>query len=170
MNLMAIMEILNQATVVGFAGVLMWAAVQDLFTLRISNWTTLAVLALYPVYVVSAPQMVDMPMALAIGGLVFLVGFVLFHFKLFGVGDVKLFAAVALWAGAPLVVGFLLTVAVVGAVMAILLMSPLRLLLPYMAVATRIKADMAHLMQLQIPYGVSIAAGGLFVAARLMHL
>ncbi len=170
MNFMAIIELLNLVTVAAFAGVLVWAAVQDFLSLRISNWTTLAVLALYPVYLLSAAQMVALPMALAIGGLVFLVGFVLFHFKIFGGGDVKLFAAVALWAGAPLVVNFLLTVAVVGAVMAILLMSPLRLLLPYMAVATRIKADMAHLMQLQIPYGVPIAAGGLFVATRLMHL
>ena len=170
MNLMAIMEILNQATVAGLAGVLVWAAVQDLFSLRISNWTTLAVLALYPVYVVSASPMVALPMALAIGGFVFLVGFVLFHFKYFGGGDVKLFAAVALWAGAPLVVGFLLTVAVVGGLLAVASMTPLRMLLPYMAAATRIKADMAHLMQLQIPYGVPIAAGGLFVAARLMHL
>ncbi len=170
MNLMAIMEILNQATVAGFAAVLVWAAVQDLFSLRISNWTTLAVLALYPVYVVSASPMVALPMALAIGGFVFLVGFVLFHFKYFGGGDVKLFADVALWAGAPLVVGFLLTVAVVGGLLAVASMTPLRMLLPYMAAATRIKADMAHLMQLQIPYGVPIAAGGLFVAARLMHL
>ncbi len=167
---MTIMEILNQATVAGFAGVLVWAAVQDFLSLRISNWTTLAVLALYPVHVLSAAQMVDMPMALAIGGLVFLVGFVLFHFKLFGGGDVKLFAAVALWAGAPLVLGFLLTVAVVGGLLAMMTMTPLRLLLPYMAVATRVKVDLAHLMQLQIPYGVPIAAGGLFVAARLLHL
>ncbi len=136
---MAIMEILNQATVAGFAAVLVWAAVQDLFSLRISNWTTLAVLALYPVYVVSASPMVALPMALAIGGFVFLVG-------------------------------FLLTVAGVGGLLAVASMTPLRMLLPYMAAATRIKADMAHLMQLQIPYGVPIAAGGLFVAARLMHL
>ena len=170
MNFMAMMEILNQATVIGFAAVLVWAAVQDLFTLRISNWTTLAVLALYPVYVLSAAQTVALPAALVLGGLVFLVGFVLFHFKLFGGGDVKLLAAVALWAGAPLVVGFLLTVAVVGGVLAIVSMTPLRLLLPYMAAATRIKVDMARLMQLQIPYGVPIAAGGLFVAARLLHL
>lgn len=167
---MASMEILNQATVAGFAGVLVWAAVQDLLSLRISNWTTLAVLALYPVHVLSATPMVALPMALAIGGLVFLVGFVLFHFKLFGGGDVKLFAAVALWAGAPLVAGFLLTVTVVGGLMAMLTMTPLRLLLPYMAVAARVKVDMAKLMQLQIPYGVPIAAGGLFVAARLLHL
>lgn len=170
MNLMAIMEILNQATVAGFAAVLVWAAVQDLLSLRISNWTTLAVLALYPVYVLSASPMVALSMALAIGGFVFLVGFVLFHFKYFGGGDVKLFAAVALWAGAPLVVGFLLTVAVVGGLLAMLTMTPLRLLLPYMAVATRVKVDLARLMQLQIPYGVPIAAGGLFVAARLLHL
>ena len=170
MNLMAIMEILNQATVAGFAAVLIWAAVQDLLSLRISNWTTLAVLALYPVYVLSAAQMVAMPMALAIGGFVFLVGFVLFHFKLFGGGDVKLSAAVALWAGARGVLGCLLTVAVVGGLLAMMTMTPLRLLLPYMAVATRVKVDLAHLMQLQIPYGVPIAAGGLFVAARLLHL
>ena len=170
MNLMAIMEILNQATVLGFAGVLIWAAVQDLFTLRISNWTTLAVLALYPVYVLSASPMVALPMALAIGGLVFLVGFVLFHFKYFGGGDVKLLAAVALWAGAPLVLGFVLTVGVVGGMLATVSMTPLRMLLPYMAAATRSKVDMAHLMQLQIPYGISIAAGGLFVATRLLHL
>lgn len=170
MTFMAVMALLNQATVVGFAAVLVMAAVQDLFTLRISNRTTLAVLVLYPVYVLSAAQPVAWPFALVLGGLVFAVGLVLFHFKLFGGGDVKLFAAAALWAGPTLAVGFLLTVTVVGGLLAMVSMTPLRLLLPYMAAAARVKVDMAHLMQLQIPYGIPIAVGGLFVAARLMHL
>jgi len=170
MTFMAMTAMLNQATVVGFAAVLGWAAVQDLFTLRISNRTTLAVLALYPVYVLSAGHPVAWPFALALAGFVFAFGFVLFHLKYFGGADVKLFAAAALWAGPELAVGFLLTVSVVGGLLAMVSMTPLRLLLPYMAAATGIKADMAHLMQLQIPYGVPIAVGGLFIAARLLHL
>lgn len=164
MNLLAW---LNGASLVLFAAALAWAATSDLLRLRIPNWTVITIAALYPVHVVTAAQPVAWHGALAVAGLVFAIGFALFSFRLLGGGDAKLLAAAALWAGPAQITIFLVSTAVIGGVLAVMATTPLRLLLPYMAAATRVEADLRQLTTLQIPYGVAIAAGALVVAARL---
>ena len=164
MNLLASV---NVASLVLFAAVLVWGATSDLLWLRIPNWVVVTIAALYPIYLLSAAQPVAWQGALVLAGLVFAIGFGLYSFRLLGGGDVKLLAVVALWAGPVQITAFMLSTAIIGGLLAMVATTPLRLLLPYMAAATGVDADVRQLMKLQIPYGVAIAAGGLFVAARL---
>ena len=164
MNLLASVNI---ASLVLFAAVLVWGATSDLLWLRIPNWVVVAIAALYPIHVLSAAQPVAWQGALMLAGLVFAIGFALYSFRLLGGGDVKLLAVVALWAGPAQITAFMLSTAIIGGLLAIVATTPLRLLFPYMAAATGVDADVRQLMKVQIPYGVAIAAGGLFVAGRL---
>ncbi len=158
---------LSGAGLLLFAAALVWAAWSDLLRLRIPNPVVLAIAALYPLYVLSAPQPVDWPGALIVAGVVLAVGFALFALRIIGGGDAKLLAVVALWAGPPLIVFLMLSTAIVGGLLALFASTPLRMLLPYVAAAARVDADVGQLVNTQIPYGVAIAAGGLIVAGRL---
>ncbi|MFQ5954404.1 MAG: prepilin peptidase [Kiloniellales bacterium] len=158
---------LDSASLLLFAAALIWAAGSDLLRLRIPNPVVVAIAALYPLHAISAPEPVDWQGALVVAGLVLAVGFGLFEFRILGGGDAKLLAAAALWAGPSQIVTLLLSTGIIGGLLAILATTPLRLLLPYVAAATRVDADAGRLMKMQIPYGVAIAAGGLIVAARL---
>ncbi len=164
---MSLLASVNVASLVLFAAALVWGATSDLLWLRIPNWVVVTIAALYPIYVMSTAQPVAWQGALVVAGLVFAIGFALYSFRLLGGGDVKLLAAVALWAGPVQITAFMISTAIIGGLLAIVATTPLRLLLPYMAAATRVDVDMRQLVKLQIPYGVAIAAGGLIVAARL---
>ena len=127
----------------------------------------LAVIAFYPIFVLTADKPVDWVRSLLVAVIVLLVGIGMFAYKLIGGGDAKLIAAAALWAGPAHITPLLMTTAIGGGLLCVFAVSPLRTFLPYLAAAAKLDADMAHLMKLHIPYGVAIAAGGLFVAARL---
>ncbi len=164
---MSLLASVNVAGLVLFAAALVWTAGSDLLRLRIPNWVVVTIAALYPIYVLSAAQPVAWQGALVVAGLVFAIGFAFYSFRVLGGGDVKLLAAVALWAGPAQITAFMLSTAIIGGVLAIVATTPLRLLFPYMAAATGVDVDLRQLVKLQIPYGVAIAAGGLIVAARL---
>ena len=83
----------------GLSTLLLLAAITDLRERRIPNWLTGGVAALYPVYLMLSPSPVAWPGALALALLVGVLGLVLFARALIGGGDVKLIAAVSLWAG-----------------------------------------------------------------------
>jgi prepilin peptidase CpaA len=85
---------------------------------------------------------------------------VLFALKRIGGGDVKLMAATALWAGADYGIDFLLLTALAGGVLSVGLLLRLNYgwVIGWPAVDTR-KA---------VPYGVAIATGGMYVAAKLL--
>ena len=167
---MSLLASLNGISLLLFAAVLAWGATSDLIRLRIPNAVVLTIVAIYPLYGLSAPHPVSWPGALGVSGLVLVIGFALYSFRLFGAGDVKLLAAVALWAGPAHILTLLLSTAIIGAALAMVTASPLRMLLPYMAAAPRIHVGMGQLLKLQIPYGVAIAAGGLIVAAQLAQI
>ena len=94
-----------------FGAALLWTAASDLLTLRIPNRAVLVILGLYPVYVLTAGQAVPWPAASLIAAVSFAIGFALFATNLFGGGDVKLFAATALWAGPAHIVPLLFATA-----------------------------------------------------------
>jgi prepilin peptidase CpaA len=88
---------------------------------------------------------------LAAAAAVFLAGAVAFRFRLLGGGDVKLIAAAALWLGAAALGPFLLATALAGGALAVGFL--LLRLLGRGGVAAG------------LPYGIAIAAGGIFVSA-----
>ena len=94
--------VFHQFLMLCFFGLVFLAALSDLREFRIPNKISLALLALYPLYVLSSPVPVAWLMALAIGSLVFAAGLTLFFCRLLGGGDVKFLAATSLWAGAGL--------------------------------------------------------------------
>jgi prepilin peptidase CpaA len=140
-----------------YAVLLLTAAVYDWIWRRIPNWTVIALILLFiPVtYMGLTPttwpwSLAAFVLALAISGALYLLGWV-------GAGDSKLFAAVALFAGLSNLALLGSATALVGGVMAIvvLIMHPRRAM---SGLTTRGRADGKSR---GIPYGVAIAAGAL---------
>ena len=147
-------------TIALFLGLLALAVATDLEAMRIPNRICLLIVALYPCHVLAHSAPVDWLGAVAVAVAVFLVGLIPFVFRLMGGGDVKLMAAVALWAGPALSIQFLAVTFFLGGLMALLMISPFRF-----AVARTCEAigcdDIGEIvLNRAIPYAVAIAAGG----------
>ena len=148
-----------------FAALLLMAAWHDVAAYRIPNRISAAVAMLYPAHVLAHPAAVDWLAALMVAAIVLAVGFGLFAIRVFGAGDVKLLAAASLWAGPADVLVLLFVTALVGGVLALVVLSPLRMTLADAYV--RLGGAPANMFTTQtLPYGVAIAAGGLIVAAE----
>jgi prepilin peptidase CpaA len=141
-----------------FAILLLWAAGEDMRRLIIPNWISLAVVGLYPVFALTSPAATDWLLAAGTAALVLLGGFMLFAVRLMGGGDVKLMAAVALWAGPGRLPLLISVTAIVGGVVAA------GLLVIRWVRSRRQGRDAGSAV---MPYGVAIAAGGLAVALSL---
>jgi prepilin peptidase CpaA len=171
----------------GFLVMLGLAALKDLRERRIPNRLTAGLALLYPVYVLVSPLPVAWPGATLLAGAVFLVGLGLFARQLIGGGDVKLIAALSLWAGPEHFVWFMLITTLTGGALSLIS-------LWYRRRAGVIEAHLAALGLATIgglsgtasgaprsaatavsdpatlPYGVAIAAGGIAVAIQLLKL
>ena len=84
----------SQVSVACFVALLLVAAASDIVSYRIPNWVVLAILLLYPVYVLVTPADVDWPWALAVFAAAIVVGMGLSAAGIFDAGDAKLMAAV----------------------------------------------------------------------------
>jgi prepilin peptidase CpaA len=146
--------------VAGFTGLMAVAAFEDLRRLVIPNRLTLALCVLWPFYLAIAPNL-----SLASGGLaagcaaaVFAVGALLFARGLIGGGDVKLLAVATLWAGPTATPALLVWTGLLGGLLTLALLTPLRMVIPGLAGAA---AGAAH--PIAVPYGVAIAAAAIIV-------
>jgi prepilin peptidase CpaA len=117
------MSIVSQISIAALAGLLLWAAVSDATRMIIPNRIAASIAALWLGFAmtrlaagVPGSQIL---IALAIGLGAFALGFFLFMARLAGGGDVKLFAAVALWAGPNYLLPFLLITLLSGGVLAV---------------------------------------------------
>ena len=149
-------------------GLLCWAAFSDFLKFIIPNQVCAAIVALYPLYVVAAAPPVDWAGGVACGVIVFTLGFAFFVLRLTGGGDVKLLAAVAMWAGPPFVLSFLIVTALAGGVVSLATLA--RVLPGRLRPAGRAGFSMRDTpaMRARVPYGVAIAVGGVYVAVRLL--
>lgn len=159
-----------------FAAALVWAAAGDARRLLIPNRLVIGIVALYPVFVLAAPGNVAWLPALGIGLAAFAMGALLFACGCAGGGDVKLLAAVALWAGPDLIAPLLIVTAFTGGLVAIAVSRPVRALIrrlsplspmPQGTAQGTTAAALPALTSGPVPYGIAIACGGLFVAQRL---
>lgn len=150
------------ATVLVFAVLLVWAAVEDIQRLTISNWVSLGIVGLYPIHVLTSPVGVDWPLSVAIAFGTFAVGFILFALKMVGGGDVKLLSATSLWSAPALFPSFIMFTAIAGGVVGLVILLRRRRLAP--AAANGVVGTEPAVM----PYGVAIAAGGLMLALTLL--
>jgi prepilin peptidase CpaA len=135
------------------SGLLVWAAVSDARVRRIPNLTVLCVLGLYVVWALIG-RGDGLGSALAAAGIGFAVGYGLYLFKIMGAGDVKLFAAAALFIGMAYLPLFALATVLTGGVIALvsLASSPRR---AFVMFALKGKGGLGR----EIPYGVAISFG-----------
>jgi prepilin peptidase CpaA len=165
--------LINGVVIAVLAVLLIAAAIDDLRTFRIPNHLVVGITALYPAHVLTSPLQVAWITALTFAAIVFAVGLGFFVAKFMGGGDVKLMSAVALWA-AP---NHLITLFIITLGVALLLSFNMALRAAvaearsagnYSLGATVTNLRHAPILKMQIPYGVGIAAGGLYVAARIL--
>ncbi|MEQ1614229.1 MAG: prepilin peptidase [Hyphomicrobiaceae bacterium] len=140
-----------------------YAAVMDIFTMTIPNRVSLAlIVGFYCVALLSGMAWLDMlkHTGVALAVLVFTIG--LFSQGWLGGGDAKLLPAAALWFGYTQVLDYLILVALFGGVLSLMLLS-FRNLVPSVLVTGREWAERLHDKKSGIPYGVALAAAGLWL-------
>lgn len=157
---MSLDAIATSGLLLALAALLCGAALWDLRHRRIPNALCGAIVALYPASfalgLAPAPWWGGAAVALA----VFAVGAGLFAFGVLGGGDVKLAAATSLWAGPAYIAEFLVVMGVTGGILAVLAL--LRPMIPVFVFGPQVGGRLAT-----VPYGVAIAAGGLWVIYRM---
>jgi prepilin peptidase CpaA len=144
----------------------------DLITMKIPNWISLALLAVFlPAALVCGLSLQAIGLHLAVGFGALLVGMALFALRWIGGGDAKALAAACLWLGVGGVGPFVLWTAVIGGLFCLLLISGRRNF-PSVSTMARWPDWLVRLMEPKgdIPYGVAIAIGALltFPQADLM--
>jgi prepilin peptidase CpaA len=153
------------------AGLALWCAWTDLSRRLIPNAATLALAALYVPAIVLGYLPDPWWLGLSVGGGLFAVGLVGFALGVVGGGDVKLAGALGLWAGSSDVAGFVLVTTLVGAALSLLIVATRfvptihRLSGPLHAGP---QTDGHEIPRESVPYGVALAAGGLWIAYGLI--
>lgn len=147
-----------------FVGLLCVAAGSDIADLRIPNRIPAALAALYPFFVIASHTHVDWQGALLVGVLSFAIGALGFMAGVFGGGDVKLFAAVALWCGPAGIVDLILLTGLVGGLLGLIMVTRLRFVLALSCESVGVMTLRNAFLRQMIPYGVAIAAAGIIVA------
>jgi len=138
------------------------AAYTDIKTFRIPNVLVLSIGALGIVRLVLWHDPLTAIFAVAMVGLIFITGILLFSFRLVGGGDVKLLMASCLMIRYPDYFSFFTAMALFGAVLAITItllrlfaQSPIPLFL-----GPRVASSLSAIRPV-LPYGVAIAAAGI---------
>lgn len=165
---MPLLALFQTGCLIVLAALLVVAAWQDLRTLHISNNLPLSVVGAFVAWSILglvAGTLTVEGIALSIGcaAMLFLVAAAGFAVGMMGGGDVKLAAAVALFAGPALMLDFLLVVGVVGGVLGIVVLAGVQI----GPVANADGSTARGRLQSRLPYGPAIAAGGLWVATAL---
>lgn len=134
---------------------LIYAAASDLRTRTIDNWVSIAMAAPAPVWWLARglDPWPDMAWQFGFGALVFAVLFGLWTIRIVGGADVKLIGALALWLppGERMTTFFVMAMA--GAVVSIVAL---------VTAKSRRHTTGEKRRRVEVPYGVAIAAGGLF--------
>ncbi len=160
-------------------GLVALAAAWDVFSRRIPNLLPLIIAALYFAQAIYVQAWTDIPWHLLTGFGVLAVGIVIFALKLIGGGDVKLLAALSLWAGPDNIILLLLVTCIAGGVLGILFVLP-GLLGRNPAVSRAVDWVFEKVLRrqgpmlmassskhIQLPYGVAIAIAGFVVFYKM---
>lgn len=165
---MSLFAFVQTGCLIAFALLLLLAAWQDWRTMHIADGISLGIIALFVIWataglVSSAFSLLNLALALACAAGMFGVGTLAFAAGAMGGGDVKLAAAVALFAGPALILDFITVTAVVGGVLGLAILAGA----PIGPVASADGCTVRARLRRRLPYGPAIAAGGLWVAAAL---
>ena len=161
-------------SILALVAILAWAAVADAMWFRISNAVPIAILALYPLYLLAGGQgLAQLHWAAAIAIATFLIGAFMFARGWMGGGDVKLLAALALWAGPTHFPALIAMTSIAGGALALIAFLPGRAAtLSWLTTNLRIALHLPDAPRTAtgrrtIPYGVAIAVGGLHMCGQL---
>lgn len=149
-----------------FLSLLLVAALSDIATMKIPNWVSIALAAIYPVFALAYGQsFAEIGLHILVGAGMLIVGFALFQFKILGGGDGKLLAAAGLWVGLEALTPFGYWTAVAGGVLAVLLLLARSSALPH----PYLPDFCNRLLEPKggMPYGVAIFIGGVAAAPQL---
>ena len=148
---------------------LVGAAVSDVVGYVIPNSLVVAVVGLFVAIALVHTPDVGWFGHLVAAILVLKIGLVLFRYRLMGGGDVKLWAACALWVGLDLLTVQLVYVTMIGVVLALML-ALIRMAVAFGAqfVPGGTGAGLPRILRrgAPVPYGVAIAAGTLLLVAQ----
>lgn len=151
-----------------------WAAYSDLTSYTLSNKLCLFVTLLYPLFLFATyfdgHEIIWQNILISIGiaAILFIIGAALFAINVIGGGDVKLIPAVALWAGPAYLLNYLFITALIGGIIAALILARKRIKASkYFKSSENINLPMAKQEESAVPYGAGIAGGGLYVAFQL---
>ncbi len=157
-----------------FSSLMVWAAYSDLVSLTLSNKLCLATAMLYIGYLLAIYMdgygltIQEILISVAFSTIIFMVCVGFFSLGIMGGGDVKLIPAVALWAGAAHIFNFLFITSVVGGLLAAAIIVRNRIKeTKYYKSSVNINLSVAKKKSSEVPYGVGIAVGGLYVAYQL---
>ena len=157
-----------QLTILVFAGLLIAAAASDWQRFIIPNRYSLAIVAFFVPYVITSGADIDWTAHLGLAVGAFFLGFLLFTMGFCGGGDVKLFAAITLWAGPPWIVDFAFYTAFWGGLMAVVIWLHRKYNPSAVPVSLTQSSSRTAIAKQPMAYAVAIAAGGLFVALQLL--
>jgi prepilin peptidase CpaA len=151
------------ATLVFFPILMAYAAFSDLFTMTISNFVSLALVALFFVLAVAlGVPAKEMGFHAAAGGLMLIVTFIMFSRGWIGGGDAKLAAATALWVGFDHLFDYSLYAAVLGGLLTVIILLVRRYPLPTILIRQNWIARL-HDQGSGVPYGIALAVAGLLL-------
>jgi prepilin peptidase CpaA len=158
------MGIFSAVVALTYAFLLCFAVVSDFRKLRIPNWISLALVALFCADMLWASNERLFLHHLGIAAAVFAGGLALYVFGWWAAGDVKLMTAIALWAGPPKIVDLLIGTGLLGGLMAVGILVLRKVVRLYGLDLTKAGAALPGWVKLGlIPYGVAIAIAGLIV-------
>lgn len=147
------------------AAVFVWAAVSDARRYLIPNAASLLLVGLFAAFAIFSPSDISVLGHVLAGAAAFAVGAGLFYGGLMGGGDVKLLAAATLWAGPAHAADLLLVTALAGGLLGMGMLLARRL--ARRAAPAPSGDAAATAMQARLPYGIAIAAGGLWTLLLL---
>lgn len=138
----------------------------DMFTMRIPNWISAALIIVFALIAVLTAMPIQMiGMHLLVGVIVLAVGFILFALRIIGGGDAKAAAAIALWMGTQDIMPFLFYASLFGGGLTLLIIF-FRRFVPETALPKWEWLFRLHDKKQGAPYGIALALGAMFVYAQ----
>ncbi|MBI1251609.1 MAG: hypothetical protein GC189_09075 [Alphaproteobacteria bacterium] len=149
-----------------FLALCLIAAATDIARMKIPNWVSLALIALYPLAALTAGAgWAQIGWHFAFGLLVLSLSFGLFSIGVLGGGDAKLIPAVAVWTGAGAFLHFMIGMTLAGGALALALLAARAAFAP----ADGRPAFINRLLSKErgAPYAIAIAVGAINAAPHL---
>jgi prepilin peptidase CpaA len=165
---MSLFASVQTGCLIAFAMLLLLAAWQDWRTMNIADGISLGIVAIFLAWAMTGVAAgtfspLDLALALACAAGMFGLGTLAFAARAMGGGDVKLAAAVSLFAGPAQILDFVTVTAMVGGLLGVAILAGARI----GPVASTAGCTVRGRLRGHLPYGPAIAAGGLWVALAL---